>query len=126
MQLDKAAERTKSGVIAEAAGLDLLNQGLPAEAETRFRTAKNLYIETENKLRQDFHLIAIDRAAGRKDLAVRGLRDAQLRYSGMPEAQSLQGWLDILDPPPPPPADPTKTPAAKPPVPPPAPATQKP
>ena len=65
-----------------------------------------------DKLRQDFHVIAIDRAAKRKDLAVRGLRDAEVRYGAIPEAQALKGWLDILDPPPPPPADPTKTPAA--------------
>ncbi len=75
-------------------------------------------MNTEDKLRQDFHLIAIDRAANRKDLAVRGLRDAQTRYGAIPEAEALQAWLDILDPPPPPAADPTKTPAAKTPIPP--------
>ena len=68
---------------------------------------------TEDKLRQDFHLIAIDRAANRKDLAVRGLRDAQTRYGPIPEAEALKGWLDILDPPPPPPADPTKAPGSE-------------
>ncbi len=41
-QLDKAAERTKSGMLAEAVGLDLLHQGLTAEAAARFRTAKGL------------------------------------------------------------------------------------
>ena len=53
----------------------------------------------------------MDRAAKRKDLAIRGLRDALTRYSSIPEAESLKAWLDILDPPPPPPADPTKVPA---------------
>lgn len=112
-QLDMATERTKSGTLAEALGLDLLQQGLTAEAAVRFRAAKALYVRTEDKLRQDFHVIAIDRAANRKDLAVRGLRDAKLRYAALIEAESLKGWLDILDPPPPPPADPTKVPAAK-------------
>ncbi len=111
-QLDQAAERMRSGVVAEAAGLDCLGQGLNAEAVVRFRQAKALYPAEADKLRQDFHIIAIDRAAGRKDLAVRGLRDAETRYSTIPEALSLKGWLDILDPPPPPPADPTKPPAA--------------
>jgi uncharacterized protein (TIGR03790 family) len=111
-QLDKAADRIRSGTLAEAAGLDLLRQGLTAEAAMRFRTAKALYISTEDKLRTDFHVIAIDRKAKRNDLAIRGLRDAQVRYSSIPEAESLKGWLDILDPPPPPPADPTKVPAA--------------
>ena len=70
-------------------------------------------MKTEDKLRQDFNLIAIERTANRKDSAVRGLRDAQLLYRALPEADGLKGWLDILDPPPPPPADPTKVPAAK-------------
>lgn len=112
-QLDQAADRTRSGVLAEAAGLDCLGQGLTAEAAARFRLAKGFFVADADKLRQDFHVIAMDRAANRKDLAVRGLRDAGTRYGTIPEAESLKGWLDILDPPPPPPADPTKTPAAK-------------
>lgn len=111
-QLDKAADRIRSGILAEAAGLDLLSQGLTAEAAMRFRNAKALYIATEDKLRMDFHVIAMDRKAKRNDLAIRGLRDALIRYSSIPEADALKGWLDILDPPPPPPADPTKVPAA--------------
>ncbi len=111
-QLDKAADRTRSGTIAEAVGLDLAAGGLHAEAAMRFQTAKNLHAASEDKLRADFHQIAMDRAANRKELAVRGLRDAQLRYSGIPEAECLKGWLDILDPPPPPPADPNKQPPA--------------
>lgn len=117
-QLDKAAGRTKSGILAEAVGLDLVHQGLTAEAATRFRTAKGLDVNTEDKLRQDFHLIGMDRAAIRNDLAVRGLRAAQTRYGAIPEAEALQAWLDILVPPPPPPAAPTKTPAVKAPIPP--------
>ncbi len=111
-QLDMAAERTRSGVFAEAVGLDFLELGLAADAASRFRLAKGFYPADADKLRQDFHVIAIDRAAKRKDLAVRGLRDAEIRYSMIPEVEALKGWLDILDPPPPPPADPSKTPAA--------------
>jgi len=103
-QLDQAAERTASGVLAEAVGLDCLHQGLTAEAARRFRAAKSAYAPSEDKLRQDFHLIAIERAANRKELAVRALHDAQLRYGAIPEAEALQAWLDILEPPPPPPA----------------------
>jgi uncharacterized protein (TIGR03790 family) len=115
-QLDMAAERTKSGMLAEATGLDLLHQGLTAEAAVRFRNAKGFDVKTEDKLRQDFHLIGINRAANRKDLALRVLYDAQTRYGAIPEADALQAWLDILDPPPP--AAPTKTPAVKTPIPP--------
>ena len=60
-QLDKATERTKSGVLAEAVGLDFLQQGLTAEAAARFLSAKGYYVATEDKLRQDFHVIAMDR-----------------------------------------------------------------
>jgi len=109
-QLEKAADRMKSGVIEEALGLDFVRVGKTAEAAQAFRKAKDFYVKTEDKLRQDFHLITIDRTANRKDLAVKGLRDAQIRYGPIPEAEALKGWLDILDPPPPPPADPTKAP----------------
>ena len=43
-QLDKAADRTQSGVLAEAVGLDFLHQGLSAEAAARFAAAKGLYV----------------------------------------------------------------------------------
>ncbi len=111
-QLETAAGRMRAGPLAEAAGLDLLENRRDAEAVARFQTAKSLYAATEDKLRQDFHIIAIDRAAGRKDLAVRGLRDARAKYGIIPETAALDSWLDILDPPPPPPADPGKAPAA--------------
>ncbi|MES2440783.1 MAG: TIGR03790 family protein [Verrucomicrobiota bacterium] len=111
-QLEKASERMKSGVLAEAVGLEMLEYKDAARAAQWFRIAKGLYVKTEDKLRQDLELIALDRTAGRKEMAVRGLRDAQLIYGPLPEAESLKGWLDILDPPPPPPADPTKAPAA--------------
>ena len=102
-QLDMAADRTGSGVLAESVGLDFQGHGLSAEAILHFRKAKSFYLADADKLRQDFHVIAIDRSANRKDLAIRGLRDAEMRYRSLPEAESLKGWLNILDPPPPPP-----------------------
>ncbi len=114
IQLKKASERTHSGVLAEAVGLNFLQQGDHVQAAQWFRTAKGDYAKSEEKLRQDFHLIAIDRAANRKDLTVQGLRDAQLRYGAMPEAEGLKVWLDIVSPPPPPPpADPGKASTVK-------------
>lgn len=105
-QLDKAAARLNSGILHEAVGLELVEQKLTAEAVPHFRKAKFAYVRTEDKMRQDFHLIAIDRAANRKELALRGLRDAQAIYGPIPEAESLAAWILILDPPPPPPANP--------------------
>jgi uncharacterized protein (TIGR03790 family) len=112
-QLEKAAERMTSGILAEAVGLELLLGKDPSGAGQWFRTAKGHYAATEDKLRQEFHLISIDRTGNRKDLAIRGLREAGVRYGPIPEAEALKGWLDILDPPPPPPADPTKAPVVK-------------
>jgi len=95
-------------VLAEAIGLKLREQNLNAEAKQWFGNARNRYVASEDKLRQDFHVIAIDRASGRKDEAIRGLRDAQLRYGPIPESDALTGWLNIVDPPPPaPPAKPS-------------------
>ena len=107
-KLTAAADRTRSGTLAEAIALDRLHENLPTEAAIWFRKAKESYVKSEDKLRQDFHLISIDRAANRNDLAIAALREAKLRYPALPEAEGLSGWLDILDPPPPPPADPTK------------------
>ena len=112
-QLEKATERMRSGILAEARGLGLLSSKDSVGAAQWFRTAKGYYANTEDRMRQDFHLIAIDRMGNRKDLAVRGLRDAQVFYGPIPESEALKGWLDILDPPPPPPADPTKVPVVK-------------
>lgn len=113
-QLDRAALRLNSGKLSEAVGLELLEQGLTAEAAVRFRGAKAMFIRTEDKLRQDLHLIAMDRRAGRKELALRGLRDAQTFYGPIPAAEALAAWILILDPPPPPPPPPAKAPAEKP------------
>ena len=103
----------KRGSLAEAVGLDFLRLKDPASAAQWFRTARGHYVKDEDKLRQDFSLIAIERTANRKDAAVRGLRDGLIVYRTLPESEALKGWLDILDPPPPPPADPTKVPAVK-------------
>ena len=98
-QLSSAALRLRSGVLLEAQGLGLLHQGLQAEAALKFREAKTLYPATDDQMRLDMHLIAMDRAGGRKDLAMRGLRDAQMRYGSIPEADALKGWIDIIEPP---------------------------
>ena len=98
-QISAAAMRMRSGVMLEAEGLGLLHQGLQAEAALKFREAKALYPATDDQMRLDMHLIAMDRAGGRKDLAMRGLRDAQMRYGSIPESDALKGWIDIIEPP---------------------------
>jgi len=112
-QLDAATERTKSGIIAEAIGLQYHEAKRDAEAVMWFRKAKNLYSSDADKFRQDFSVIGVDRAAGRKDAAITGLQEARTRYGTMPETAAITGWMNILSPPPPPPADPTKAPMKK-------------
>lgn len=107
-QLAAATARTKSGTLAEAIGLERLAFGQSPEAAEWFRKAKSLHTDPVSQLRQDYHLIAIDRAAGRKELAITAIREAKLRHPDLPETAGLAGWLDILDPPPPPAADPTQ------------------
>jgi len=111
MQLEKASERMKSGVLMEAVGLDFLRVAKPEDAAKAFQKAKEYFSNPADQLRQDFHLIAMERAANHKDKAILALREALTRYSGIPESEAVKGWLDILDPPPPPPADPNKAPA---------------
>jgi uncharacterized protein (TIGR03790 family) len=96
VQLEKAAERTTSGVIAEAVGLEMIERADAGTAGGWFRRARGYYSKAEDKLRQDLNSIAIDRAANRKDLAIMGLRESQSRNSSIPEAEALRGWLDIL------------------------------
>jgi uncharacterized protein (TIGR03790 family) len=103
-QLEKAAERLNSGILAEALGLEFAEKKDSLSATRWFRSAKNFYVKEDDKLRQDLLCIAIDRTENRKDLAINGLREAQIRYGPLPETEAVKGWLDILAPPPPPPA----------------------
>jgi uncharacterized protein (TIGR03790 family) len=101
-QVAKASVRMKSGVLAEALGLRLLERKDTTAASTHFQAAKALYLSGVDKLRQELHLISIDRAANRKELAIRGLNEARLRYGSMPEAEAIVVLSNLLDPPPPP------------------------
>lgn len=112
-QLEKATERTRSGILAEAIALRFREANNTAEAVMWFRKAKNLYTSDQDKFRQDFSVIGVDRAAGRKDAAITGLQEARTRYGSIPESASITAWMNILSPPPPPPADPTKAPVKK-------------
>ena len=112
-QLEKATERTRSGILAEAIALRYRESNRTAEAVMWFRKAKNLYVSDPDKFRQDFSVIGIDRSEGRRDAAITGLQEARIRYGSMPEAAAITAWMNILSPPPPPPADPTKAPVKK-------------
>jgi hypothetical protein len=113
--LETESERLRSGLLSETVGLRLVADAKPAQAVVWFNNAKRHYSKPEDKMRQDFNIIATHRAEpDSKSLAIQKLREARMRYGVVPEAEAFAGWLDILDPPPPPPADPTKVPAKAP------------
>ena len=115
-QVQDASERLKSGTLSEAVGLRLVEAANTGGAAVWFRNAKDHYLKPEDKLRQDFNLIAIQRAAPTGKIpAIQALRDAKTHYGQLPEAEALSAWLDILDPPAPPPAVPPVTPPPAPP-----------
>lgn len=107
-QLMMAAERINSGIISEAVGLEALENGKEAEGNLWFKNAEGHYQSPQDKLRQRFNVAAIERKAGRRDLAIRDLKAIEVHYGNLPEAVGAKGWLDILDPPAPPPANPNQ------------------
>jgi uncharacterized protein (TIGR03790 family) len=103
-RVEKAAQRMESGILAEALGLEFRERENMLAAARMFTTAKDLYEHAPDKLRQDFNLIALEREAGKKELAIARLNRARETYADLPEAAGIKIWLDILDPPPPEPA----------------------
>ncbi|MES2476131.1 MAG: TIGR03790 family protein [Verrucomicrobiota bacterium] len=102
-EVEKAAQRMKSGVLAEAVALEHLERKDTLRAAEMFRNSMGLYQDGPDKLRQDYQLIAMERASGQKEVAILHLKETRERYGDVPEAAGLKTWLDILDPPPPPP-----------------------
>ena len=109
-KLSAAAEKLKSGTLAEGLAMDFRESKDLENAKLWLTKAREFFPDRPNKLRQDLQLISILREQGKKQEAIQTLRIAKQTYGTLPEAESLSGWLDILDPPPPPIADPTKVP----------------
>ena len=107
-KLADAARKLSSGNLAEGLANEYLEEKDTTNARIWLEEAKTFYSKAPDKLRQDISLIAIDRAAGNTPAAISALRTAKETYGDVSEAEALSGWLDILDPPPPPVADPTK------------------
>ncbi len=109
-KLAAASESLSSGTLAEGLALDYRESKDIPNSVIWFNKAKNLYVRTEDKLRQDMHLIAIHRELNKRQEAINDLRAARAKYGPIAESEAISGWLDILDPPPPPVADPTQIP----------------
>jgi uncharacterized protein (TIGR03790 family) len=95
-QLEEATERMKSGILAEAVGLDYTLTNRRSEAATWFRRAQEFYRGTPDKMRMDLHLVAANRANGEIGLAMSALKEAEKKYGSAPEVEAFGGWLDIL------------------------------
>jgi uncharacterized protein (TIGR03790 family) len=109
-KLAAAAASLSSGTLAEGLALEFKENKDTANAQLWFNKAKAFYLPEEDKLRQDMQLIAIEREQKNNPAAINEIRNAKSEYGSIPESEALSGWLDILDPPPPPIADPTKIP----------------
>jgi uncharacterized protein (TIGR03790 family) len=102
-QVSGAAKKLKSGTLYEALGLIALSRKQTAAAVKWFQTAETVFPGRPDKLRQELHIVAIERAAKHKPEAIQRLRAMKSKFQGLPQAAAITAWLNILDPPPPPP-----------------------
>lgn len=105
-KLSAAAEKLKSGTLAEGLAMDYRESKDLENAKLWMIKAREFFPDRPNKLRQDLQLISILREQGKTQEAIQALRTAKKTYTSLPEAESITVWLDILDPPPPPVPDP--------------------
>ncbi len=107
-ELLKAAENTKSGTVYEMVGGRSLELGNYDQAIKAFARAKQLFTNSADKLRQDLHLVEIERRRKNTGAALQILKKAKLEFKDIPEARAIDGLLTILDPPAPPATKPKK------------------
>ena len=107
-ELLKAAERTKSGTVYEMVAFHTLEGGKNEEAAKGFKRAKKLFTNSADKLRQDLHLVELERRRNKIPAAIEILKQAKSTYKDIPEVKAVEGLLTILDPPAPPPTKPKK------------------
>jgi len=107
-----AAARLNSGLLYEAAGLFLEQQGQSIKAAAFFESARKNYLKDADKLRQELHLADLDRRRGDLQQAVTRLLEARAEFQDIPESKAASALATIINPPPPPPAQPSKPDAA--------------
>lgn len=98
-KLSNAADRLKSGVLAEGLALEAIEQNDLATAEQWLGKAKSFYPNKQEKLRQDMQLIAIQRSKGNLVKAIEMLRAAKKEYGVISEVEALSAWINLLLPP---------------------------
>lgn len=101
-ELLKAAQKSQSGTIFEMAALDLLEKEEWEKARLAFNKAREMFTEPADQLRQELHLVELERRRKNPGAALTLLRKAKSSYRDLPEAKAIDGLLTILDPPAPP------------------------
>lgn len=92
------AKDKKSGVFAEALGLDALAAGNANEARKWFTAALEDYRIADDQVRQYLNLASIARLGNDPAGAVRLLETGHKRAAALPSAQALATWLELLNP----------------------------
>jgi hypothetical protein len=94
----RVAEQAGNGLLTEAVALERVEAASFAEAAVLFQQARLRYRDAPSQLRQDLHLAAMDMNLGKKELALKVLRDSQARHRLQGGAEVLNIWIDKLDP----------------------------
>ena len=85
-----------------------LEGGKTEDAAKGFKRAKELFTDSADKLRQDLHLVELERRRDKIPDAIKILKQAKKAYKDIPEVKAVEGLLTILDPPAPPATKPKK------------------
>lgn len=101
-ELLKAAERSKNGIVYEMIGSHTLEAGNYDQAIQGFNRAKQIFTHPSDKLRQDLHLVELERRRKNNAAAITILKTAKATYKDIPGTKAIDGLLTILDPPAPP------------------------
>jgi uncharacterized protein (TIGR03790 family) len=102
------AAKTNSGILYEALGLILREDGESDHATAFFDSAAKNYPKPADKIRQELHIIDMVREAGRTQDAINRIRSGIKKHNIVPEGKALAALLTIVDPPAPPPVEPGK------------------
>ncbi|MFM1560724.1 MAG: TIGR03790 family protein [Roseibacillus sp.] len=102
-KLRTAANKLHSGFLFEALGLLARENGEEEQAAAFFKSARDMFLNDVDKLRQDLHQVDLHRTTGDKNSAILLLRKIEPRYAKLPEGKSITALLNIINPPAPPP-----------------------
>lgn len=95
-KLSQAQRSLSSGNIAESLAHQFIAKKDIFNAQIWLKQARESYQESPDKLRQDLQLVAIERSNNQPAKALQLLRSAKTTYNGIPEAEALSKWLEIV------------------------------